>query len=116
VVQAAFGMLGATRVAGLKKLGSNMRFTRLTISAGFTALVATAVASSAAQAQANCETYGKLAMQQQQENADNKCGYTGPQWSPDLKAHISWCGGVSPDEWKAELQTRRQKLDACRSK
>ncbi len=55
-------------------------------------------------------------MQQQQENADNKCGYTGPQWSPDLKAHIGWCGGVGPDQWKAELQTRQQKLDACKSK
>jgi hypothetical protein len=108
-------MVGTTGVAGVEKLGSNMRFTRLTISACLTAFAATAVAS-AAHAQANCETYGKLAMQQQQENADNKCGYTGPQWSPDLKAHIGWCGGVGPDQWKAELQTRQQKLDACKSK
>jgi hypothetical protein len=55
-------------------------------------------------------------MQQQQENTANKCGYTGPQWSPELKAHIAWCGGVGPDQWKAELQMRQQKLDACKSK
>jgi hypothetical protein len=109
-------MVRASGVAGVKKLGSNMRFPRLTIQACLTALAATAVASSAARAQANCDTYGKLAMQQQQENTANKCGYTGPQWSPDLKAHIAWCGGVGPDQWKAELQMRQQKLDACKSK
>ncbi|WP_439543646.1 hypothetical protein [Hyphomicrobium sp.] len=98
-----------------------MRFPRLTISAcqisGCMLALAGAIAlSPGARAQANCDMYGKLAMQQQQENAEHKCGFSGPQWSPDMKAHISWCGGVGPDQWKAELQARQQKLDACKSK
>jgi hypothetical protein len=69
-----------------------------------------------ASAQANCDTYGRLAIQQQQENAENKCGFSGPEWSPDLKAHIAWCGGVGPEQWKVQLQKRKQQLDACRAK
>lgn len=103
-----------------------MRFPRLTItarlafggkvSACLAALAGAAVLSTGAHAAANCDMYAKLAMQQQQEAAESKCGFTGPQWSPDMKAHISWCGGVGPDQWKAELQARQQKLDACKSK
>ncbi|WP_072396199.1 hypothetical protein [Hyphomicrobium sp. CS1GBMeth3] len=69
-----------------------------------------------AEAQANCDTYGKLALRQQQENVELKCGFTGPQWAPDLKAHVAWCAGVGPDRWKAELQARQLQLDACKAK
>ena len=72
--------------------------------------------ASAAHAQANCETYGRLAIQQQQENVQGKCGFSGPEWTIDLKAHVGWCGGVGPDQWKAELQKRQQQLDACKAK
>ena len=72
--------------------------------------------ASGAHAQANCDTYGKLALQQQQENVEGKCGFSGPEWSPDLKAHIAWCGGVGPDQWKSQLQKRKQQLDACKAK
>lgn len=80
--------------------------------------LAAAVAGSAvpAYAQANCDMYGKLALQQQKENVANKCGFTGPEWSPDLKAHIDWCAGVGPDQWKTQLQTRQQQLDTCKAK
>jgi len=70
----------------------------------------------AAHAQANCEMYGKLALQQQQENVNEKCGFSGPEWSPDLKAHIVWCGSVGPEAWRAQLQKRKQQLDACKAK
>lgn len=80
------------------------------------ALFGVAGLATGAHAQANCETYGKLAIQQQQENVAEKCGFSGPEWSPDLKAHIAWCGGVGPDQWKSELQKRKQQLDACKSK
>jgi hypothetical protein len=60
--------------------------------------------------------YGKLALQQQQENVEYKCGLAGPEWSPDLKAHTAWCGTVGPDQWKAQLQKRKQQLDACKAK
>jgi hypothetical protein len=70
--------------------------------------------ASAASAQANCEMYGKLALQQQKENEASKCGFSGTEWSPDLKAHIAWCSSVSPDQWKAQLQKRKQQLDTCK--
>ena len=69
----------------------------------------------AANAQANCDTYGKLALQQEKENEAFKCGFSGPDWSSDLKAHIAWCGGVSPEQWKVQLQARTQKLSKCKS-
>jgi hypothetical protein len=73
-------------------------------------------AAPVALAQANCDLYGKLALGQQQQNEELKCGFTGPAWSPDLKAHKDWCASVGPDQWKVELQSRQQQLDACKSK
>jgi hypothetical protein len=67
-------------------------------------------------AEVNCDMYGKLAVQQQQENVEYKCGFAGTEWNPDLKAHVSWCATVSPDQWKVQLQKRRQQLDACKAK
>ena len=74
---------------------------------------ATAAGVAQAVAQANCEMYGKLAIQQQQENEERRCGFTGDEWSADLKRHVDWCGGVAPDRWRVELQKRQQALDAC---
>ncbi len=70
----------------------------------------------AAYAQANCDTYGKLALKQMQENEQKKCGLTGPEWNIDLKAHMAWCGTVGPDQWKLQLQKREQALAACAKK
>lgn len=78
------------------------------------ALLAAAACSPAANAQANCDTYGKLALQQQKENEAEKCGFSGPEWNPDLKAHMAWCAGVGPDQWKVQLQKRAQQLAACK--
>jgi hypothetical protein len=77
------------------------------------ALAATGLAS-AAGAQANCDMYGKLALQQQKQNETSKCGFKGAEWSPDLKAHIAWCNTVGPDQWKAQLQKRNQQLENCK--
>lgn len=79
-------------------------------------LTASIAMVSEASAQANCQMYGKLALEQQQQNADLKCGFTGPAWSPDLKSHLEWCATVGPDQWKAELKNRQRQLDACRAK
>jgi hypothetical protein len=67
-----------------------------------------------AEAQATCEWYAKTALQQQQRNERNKCGFKGPEWSSDLRAHLAWCAGQSPDRWKAEAQKREQMLAACK--
>lgn len=92
-----------------------MTVARSYFAGGLAVLAGLVALGSGAAAQADCETYGKLALQQQQENAELKCGFTGPEWSPDLKAHVAWCGGVGPDQWKAQLQARKQKLDACKA-
>jgi hypothetical protein len=93
-----------------------MLILRLCTLVGIVALAAVAGIASNAFAQANCATYGKLALQQQQQNAEAKCGFSGPEWSSDLQAHINWCGGVGPDQWRAQLQKRQQLLDACKAK
>lgn len=80
-----------------------------------TALVAGALTSSA-HAQANCTVYGKLAVQQAKLNAKFKCGNDGPDWVTNFKSHVAWCGGVGPAQWKAKLQERQKKLDACGAK
>lgn len=68
------------------------------------------------QALANCDWYAQTALKQQQQNEQLKCGFTGPAWTRDLKAHLTWCGGVSPDNMKAEAQAREQQLQACAAK
>jgi hypothetical protein len=70
----------------------------------------------AANAQANCDWYGTTAIKQQQENEKFKCGFAGAAWSSDLKAHLTWCGNVAPDVWKAAAQQRDQELAACAAK
>lgn len=72
--------------------------------------------ASGAAAQANCDTYGRLAIQQQQENVRLKCGFGGPEWSGNLAEHKSWCGNVGPDQWKVQLQKRERALAGCASK
>lgn len=69
-----------------------------------------------ANAQANCDEYGRLALKQQKENEGKKCGFTGPAWSPDLKAHVAWCQSVGPDKWKEQLQNRDKALADCKPK
>ncbi|MEQ1612701.1 MAG: hypothetical protein ABL904_08090 [Hyphomicrobiaceae bacterium] len=82
------------------------------LAAGMTATVVVP----AANAQANCEMYGKLALKQMQENEQKKCGLKGAEWNSDLKAHVTWCATVPPDQWKIQLQKREQALGACAKK
>jgi hypothetical protein len=66
-----------------------------------------------AAAQANCDWYAKTALRQQQDNEQKKCGFSGPGWSSDLRAHLTWCA-AHPDQWKAEAQRREQQLASCK--
>jgi len=79
----------------------------------FCAIILVVAGTAAAGAQANCEMYGRLALKQMQENEQKKCGFKGPEWSGDLRAHVAWCGTVGPDQWKVQLQKREQALAAC---
>lgn len=86
------------------------------LKSGLIATIGLAAFSSVAVAADSCDTYGKLALQQQKQNESGKCGFSGPEWSSDLKAHIGWCGGVSPQEWQAMLQKRTRMLAECAGK
>jgi len=75
---------------------------------------AAAVAGNAlAQAQSNCEWYANLALQQQKINLDRACGFTGPAWSTNRAAHLSWCVSVAPEVWKEQAKQRDQMLAKC---
>jgi hypothetical protein len=78
--------------------------------------MASVLAPATANAQANCDWYGTTAIKQQQENEKLKCGLSGAAWSSDLKAHLTWCGSVAPEVWKAAAQERDQLLAACTAK
>lgn len=71
--------------------------------------------ASAAHAQANCTTYGNLALKQARENEQRKCGNSGPRWSTKLKEHVLWCSQVGPDKWRTELKERAKALQTCTS-
>ncbi len=79
-------------------------------------LVLAALVPSIAGAQSSCDWYAKTALKQQQDNERLNCGFKGTSWSRDFKAHMSWCAGVAPDEWKAEARKRDQQLAACARK
>ncbi len=81
-------------------------------------LIAAAVAAqfaltAAAQAQSNCNWYAATALKQQQENERLKCGFSGVAWHADLGRHLTWCKGVSPDQWKSAAQERAAMLTEC---
>lgn len=80
------------------------------------ALTGLAALATGAFAQTTCEWYGRTALKQQQENVQLKCGFTGPEWSSDLRAHVAWCASVPPDVWKKSAQSRDQQLAACAGK
>ena len=93
---------------------TQLSFARAAVVAGL--IGAAWLGVSEAGAQANCDWYAKTALKQQQENERLKCGFKGPAWTIDLKAHQAWCGSVSPDEWRKEAQKRDQELAACQKK
>lgn len=90
-----------------------MRMIRSIVWAAVAVGAASGLTLSSAAAQSTCEWYGRHALKQQQENAERKCGFSGPEWSLDIKAHVTWCATVAPDVWKKAAQKRDQDLAAC---
>ncbi len=107
------GLIGLTKVGRMIKLRNVAILSTVAVLAS---VVAPLTIATSAQAQANCETYGRLALKQMQDNEQKKCGFKGLEWSTDLKAHVTWCGSVGPDQWKVQLQKREQALAACPKK
>ncbi len=79
----------------------------------FSALAAVVMAPSLASAQGSCKWYAATSLKQQQENERLKCGFKGPAWNSNLKAHMTWCNTVPPSVWKKSAQTRDKKLEEC---
>jgi len=62
----------------------------------------------------NCNTYAQASAKQEQENKLRSCNLTGDFWTTDLKKHIAYCKSVPPQQWKAALKERKNKLAACK--
>ena len=75
-----------------------------------------AFALSANAASANCDWYVKTALEQQQRNLKQKCGFAGAEWSVDKSAHAAWCASVGPDVSRASAQKREAALTQCAAK
>lgn len=67
-------------------------------------------------ASANCDWYVKTALEQQQRNLKQKCGFAGAEWSVDKGAHATWCASVGPDVSRASAQKREAALTQCAAK
>ncbi len=68
------------------------------------------------EAQSNCQWYATTALKQQKENERLKCGFKGLSWHSDMRAHLSWCASVPPDQWRSEARKRDQELATCAGK
>jgi hypothetical protein len=81
------------------------------------AMALTLAAPNLALAQAaSCSWYADMAIKQQQQNEQRKCGFTGPEWNTSRQAHLTWCATQSPDSWKAQAQNRDRKLAGCKTR
>ena len=61
----------------------------------------------------DCNWYGVESAKQQQENVDKACNLTGERWTADVKAEVTWCESVSPEEWLQVVKDRKKELDGC---
>jgi hypothetical protein len=77
-------------------------------------LAGTMTAMPLASASANCSSYAKLSLQQQQENVRKNCGFAGPEWTSDMKALVTWCSKSPPQAAQAMLKKRSAALAGCK--
>ena len=60
-----------------------------------------------------CSVYAQTAIDQQKKNLDLSCGFVGPVWSNDYRAHYLWCQGVDPALTEAGTLFREGELRKC---
>ncbi len=60
-----------------------------------------------------CWRYANTAIQQQKENINRRCGFSGPRWHLDRNRHRLWCNFVSRRVANRETLARRQMLRRC---
>lgn len=57
-----------------------------------------------------CREYAGLALKQNQENIQRRCGFSGPRWSSDFNGHYQWCLKVPQEFAESETRARREAL------
>ena len=66
----------------------------------------------------NCNAYAGSAVNQNKENKQRGCGFSGPAWSADYNGHLNWCKSahVKMADLTREDNGRKQALQQCREK
>jgi hypothetical protein len=88
---------------------------RLKSAAGLLLLVACDVPGATAE-QLNCQAYAAVAIAQQEQNIQMKCGFTGGRWSDDFNGHFKWCQTATMAKLTAEDKARKGALAQCAKK
>lgn len=60
-----------------------------------------------------CQRYAQAAVDANQRNVANHCGFGGNGWQDNFDAHFNWCLNVSNDASAAETAARRRQLESC---
>jgi hypothetical protein len=64
----------------------------------------------------NCQAYAAIAVSQQEQNIQMKCGFAGGRWSDDFNAHFKWCQTATMAKLTAEGKARKGALAQCAKK
>jgi hypothetical protein len=64
------------------------------------------------QGREDCEDYARQAVRQAERNERQNCGFDGPRWGGNQKAHFAWCL-ISPRQAASENEARKEELERC---
>ncbi len=60
-----------------------------------------------------CAQYASVAVDQQKDNLQRRCGFTGGRWSDNFFGHFGWCLSVGPDGAGKETAARYAALQSA---
>ena len=66
-----------------------------------------------ARADEDCNWYALTSAKQMQQNQSKNCGLKGDGWSTDQAVHVTYCQGVTPEEWRKAVEDRQKQLQTC---
>lgn len=64
----------------------------------------------------SCQSYGQTAVQQQRENLNLNCGFSGYKWNSSSSYHSNWCKKGNQGLTGSETNIRDKKLIECKKK
>ncbi len=62
-----------------------------------------------------CDSYAKKAVEQNEDNLNKQCGFTGRSWQSTYRNHYNWCNSVSKKSSDSAIRERDNKLKKCQS-